>query len=191
MILSLREDAVAVAKGYDGVTAGPDPAAYLNLVGPDETAEMRRAMLTMSGCALAVRGFWRLMGVSHPRLEAPYKPGHAVADVVAIARERGAWVDAKPCQWPLPGDVVLVGGDPATDGGVEHVFTVCEVDPDAGTIHSIDGGQVVAGHQAITGRSRRWEVRKERIWDRATDIATPRVRAVKGWADLSKIGAGP
>ena len=44
-----------------------------------------------SSCALFARALWRLAGSAHPILAAPYRVGHAVSDVIEIARDRAAW----------------------------------------------------------------------------------------------------
>lgn len=148
---------VDLARSYAGCSVSTDRARYIALVGPDESAQVQNYMADphTSGCALVVRGLWRLAGLRHPRLAPPYHVGAAVADVVAIARELGAWVPMPSVLMPAPGDVVLVGGG-ADAGGVEHVYTVVDVQPSR-FITSIDGGQRDAhGQEAIYERHRTW-----------------------------------
>src|SRR6185503_11653096 len=119
-----------------------------------------------SGCALVVRGFWRLFGVKDPRVGPPYKPGKVIEWLLGIAKARGAWVDAHPDKLPGVGDAVLVGGNPATDGGGEHVYTVLELRPNPLTIHSLDGGQLDESHnQSIRRKQRTWVARGGALWD--------------------------
>lgn len=119
---------------------------WLAIVAPNESDQMRTAMLGMNGCALLVRGLWRQMGVSHVLLENPYRVGMAVADVVQIAKDAGAWVPGAGGQ-PQVGDVFLIDGP-------EHVGTVIDR-PDDTTILSVDGGQRDAqGFEAVKTRQR-------------------------------------
>jgi hypothetical protein len=172
---------------YDGIGARTDPERYLDLIAAGEAPAVKQAMGRESGCALVVRGFWRLFGIADRRLAAPYVPGKAVTWLVALARERGAWVDARPEALPCAGDSVLVGGDPAADGGVEHVFTVLEVVPNPVTIRTLDGGQVDEEHdQIIRRKERTWTVRGNSVWDVVSSGADPGAsirggRRVKGW----------
>jgi hypothetical protein len=175
---------------YDGIGARTDHERYLELIAAGESPEVAEAMSRESGCALVVRGFWRLFGIADRRLAAPYVPGKAIAWLVALARERGAWVEARPDALPGIGDTVLVGGDPAADGGVEHVFTVLELQPDPLTIRTLDGGQVDEDKgQIICRKERTWAVRGSSVWDvvsSGTDpgaASSPRGggRRVKGW----------
>jgi hypothetical protein len=172
---------------YDGIGARTDHERYLDLIAAGEAPAVKEAMGRESGCALVVRGFWRLFGIADRRLAAPYVPGKAVAWLVALARERSAWVDARPEALPGVGDSVLVGGDPAADGGVEHVFTVLELVPNPLTLRTLDGGQVDEAHdQIILRKERTWTVRGNGVWDLVSSGTDPgatagRGRRVKGW----------
>lgn len=190
----LRARMVELARSYVGEDASSPRGRYAELVAPADIDFARAEMLRMSGCALVVRGLWRLLGVEHESLAKPYRPGMAVADVVAIARSRGAWVLPGGGRLPAPGDVVLVGGSPARDGGVEHVYVVATELVDRGghvAFGSIDGGQrTAAGHQTIRERSRVWRPRDGRTWDQAIDDGVGRAsatRAVVGWADCERV----
>ncbi len=186
----IRSQLVALARSYAGVSVSTDRDRYVALVASGETASMAAYMAQpkTSGCALVVRGLWRLAGLAHPRLAPPYKPGLAVADVVSIARQHGAWVTDLSLR-PSPGDVVLVGGDPRLDGGVEHVFTVLVCNGDA--LVSVDGGQRDAkGNQAIEEKIRAWTLDGGATWDRshkASDPGSGARRRVKGWVDVCKL----
>ncbi len=133
------------ALAVEGLGGAPESrAAYLDLIGPGESDSMLRDMLQMNGCALTVRGLWRVAGVRHPILNRPYKVGMAVADVVQIARDADAW---RTTGEPLVGDVFLIDN-------LEHVGTVVDR-PNASQVVSIDGGQRDSvGNQLIRRRSR-------------------------------------
>jgi hypothetical protein len=184
---------IDLISAYDGIGLSNDRQRYLDLIAPGEAPRMRDAMSGESGCALVVRGFWRLFGVKDRRLDAPYTTGKAVAWLVAIARERGAWVNADRDKLPGVGDMVLVGGDMQRDGGVEHVYVTLELRGDPVTVYSIDGGQVDAGNQQIIRRKERgWILREKAYWDvviAGSDpgSATQRGRRVKGWVDLERL----
>lgn len=120
-------DMVAAALSVEGYTANPgrtpegiyDVALYERVIARGETDARATEMARMSSCALAVCGLWAMLGVEHPRLAAPYRTGHAVANVAEIAREAGALLEiGSPI---LPGHVLIVQGP-------EHVLTVVEVD---------------------------------------------------------------
>lgn len=178
---------------YDGIGLSSDRQRYLDLIAPGEAPNVQDAMSCESGCALVVRGFWRLLGVKDHRLDAPYTTGKAVAWLVAIARERDAWVNANQDKLPGVGDMVLVGGDAQHDGGVEHVYTTIELRGDPVTVCSIDGGQVDEGHhQLIRRKERGWVVRDNAYWDVVRQGSDPgssaqRGRRVKGWVDLERL----
>lgn len=133
------------ALSVEGLGGAPEHQAdYLALIAPGETEAMQRDMLQMNGCALTVRGLWRMAGVNHPILQRPYRIGMAVSDVVQIGKDAGAW---RTTGQPLPGDVFLIDN-------LEHVGTVVER-PTETEIASIDGGQRDSfGHQLIRHRTR-------------------------------------
>lgn len=202
MSTDIRTRLVALAKTYDGVSVATARAKYLALVAAGETPEMAAymALPKTSGCALFIRGLWRALGLDEPELKPPYfspppygpgrrKPGLAVSDVVTIARRYGAWVTDVRRRRPELGDVPLVGGDRVKDGGVEHVYGVTLSNGDV--LHSIDGGQVVGGAQAIASKIRTWEQRRDgSVWDRSrlsTDPGSGAPRRVMGWVDVSKL----
>lgn len=111
----------------------------------DRSDPVRRGQLgAMSSCALLVRATWAACGVRHPILEAPYRTGRAMSDVVQIGREAGALLPLTAR--PRPGDAVVVTGG-------EHALTVTAWEGD--TLHSIDGGQGPGG-RAILSRDRPW-----------------------------------
>ena len=136
--VSISTVALACADAWDWLQAPSEE--YLDVVGPGESDAMRRSMAVMSGCALVAAGYLRCLGVSDPHLEPPYHIGTAVSRLVRLAQEHDALeTDISDVQ---VGDVVIVSGP-------EHVMVVLAVDDDE-TITTLDGGQVIAGHQAIT-----------------------------------------
>ncbi len=187
-LTSLRTRAVALAESYIGLDAGADPDAYLSLVGPWESQQVRRGMLQMSGCALFCRGLLRQLGVDHDVLEQPYRVGRAVADVVQIAREADAWRVPSGTSDDMPGlgDCVLVGG--GTPG--EHVFVVVgteRVMPGRWRVTSVDGGQKTeTGDQMIQRIEREWTVLPGATWDHRS-TPPPSVRRVSGWVDVERV----
>jgi hypothetical protein len=184
---------IDLISAYDGIGMTSDKLRYLDLIAAGESPDAQEMMCRGSGCALVVRGFWRLFGVNDRRLRAPYVPGKAVTWVVRIAKERGAWVDAHPDKLPGIGDMVLVGGNPWQDGGVEHVYITIELTPDPLTVYSMDGGQVDEERkQIICRRERNWIVRKGALWDVVISGTDPGAtnqsgRRVRGWVDLERL----
>jgi hypothetical protein len=159
--MTRRHELVAFAAALDGCSANPadpvDRARYLDLIAPYETSERAAEMANMSGCALVARGILRALGVKHPLLDAPYVTGHAMVDLVQIARDAGALHG--PDYAPEPGDFVIVGGG-ADGGGPEHVWMCL---PDG---QGVDGGQRDAEHYQCV-RIRKHDV--DDGWDAAHD----------------------
>jgi hypothetical protein len=134
-----------------------------------------------SSCALLVRAVWRLLGVQHPILAAPYRSGHAVSDVETIARDLGAWHEPDDPTTPTPLAAVLVG-----DVGHEHVYLARTLDPLHGAgmhVTSLDGGQGPNGC-AIETRARLWPSWSDR-WRDVNDLGLG--RPVRGWADTGRM----
>lgn len=155
----LRLALVRLAQDVVGLGGAPEQlAAYLDTIAPnaDDRADVAtcRALASMSGCALTVRGLWHRAGCTHPILAARYRIGRAVSDVVQVGADARAL--RSPTTPPEPGDVVIVQGP-------EHVLTVTSrVDLAITTVHSIDGGQRdQLGRQVILDRARRWQVRSD------------------------------
>lgn len=92
-----------------GLTA-PDPA-YSGLLATSladyQDPEERKALEQMSGCALVIRGCWKNGGVKHKILDAPYRPQHAISDLVEIARDLKALKG--PGYAPMKGDAAIIG----------------------------------------------------------------------------------
>lgn len=161
--MTTREDIVAVARGLAGLSADPADEltrrVYLDTIAPGETPARAAEMALMSGCALTCRAILRRF-IEHPILEAPYRDRQAVSDLVRIAHQAAAlfWL-ARPWE-ARPGDMLIVGGTYAGDGGPEHAWTVLSVVanpyPDGGLLlDGLDGGQRTedAGrHQCIVRR---------------------------------------
>lgn len=149
--------------------------AYLALIGPNESAATRAAMLQMSGCALVIRGMWRELGIRHKALLAPYRIGMAVADVVQIAKDAGAW---RTQGNPGVGDVFLVDNP-------EHVGTV--IARDETSVQSIDGGQKdESGRQVVRRRER---VVIERAWFGTDGINNGVRRNLIGYVDCEALAS--
>jgi len=153
-----------------------DPEAYLDLVGPGESAEVRRAMLTLSGCALVAAGVLRRAGLEAPELAPPYRIGSAVSRLVAVAKRCGAW---RTQGLPQLGDVVLVR-EP------EHVFVVVEAPSREGaasaSLVAVDGGQIWEAQQIVMQREHTW--RLSSTW---RDVRPGLWRQVVGWIDVGAL----
>jgi len=195
--MSIRDDAVNLIKQYIGVSVSSDRAKYIELLGPGEAKAMQDYFCNpkTSGCALVVRGLWRLLGLDDKRVNPNYVFGKAIVWLVQIARSKKAWVICKKGLCPEIGDFVLIGGDKFKDGGVEHVYTVtsCAADEDGFILTSVDGGQKdKSGQQAIFERRRRWVLRNGSYWDVSSQGSDPGANAVggrrvMGWGNIEKI----
>lgn len=144
--MSRRPELVAFAAMLADLGANPcdlvERQRYFELVAPGEAPARATEIATMSGCALVCRGILRAF-IQHPILDAPYRTGRAMADLIGIAVEAGALHG--PERVPEPGDLVVVGGG-ADGGGPEHVWIALTVDVEAydettATARGIDGGQ--------------------------------------------------
>lgn len=185
-MIPARKALVELARSLDGVGMTSSAVDYLKLIGDGETLSRARELATLSGCALTVRGMWRRLGVDHPILCTPYRTGRAVSDLVEIAAECHALIEARDGLPALyAGDVVIVGGPGY--GGAEHVWTALDTTaqdyPDETTalIVGLDGGQLDEhGRQAIRvrqheisgvppvdgGRRVRWVIDFGAVWRR-------------------------
>ena len=142
-----RWDLVRIAGSYAGVGMTESPELYLGLIADGETPERAEELARESGCGLTVRGLWREWGCADRRLEAPYHNARAISDLVAMAREAGAWRGVDRIGELAPGDAIIVEGP-------EHILTVVELCGEI--VHSIDGGQRdVHGAEAIHACARR------------------------------------
>ncbi len=199
--MNIRDRLVALALEHENSGPGMGEVArkrYVELLqSPDPADRTPQAVAYFadprtSSCALTVRGLWRRAGLVHALLGAYYLPeriGHAVLDLLTIAREAGAYMDGHALA-RLPGTTgayVPQVGDMGYVAAPEHVFTVIAVEPSASgyQLTTIDGGQLVAGQQAIT--------RRFRVWRRGGALLTdvPRyggaVKQVMGMVDVSRL----
>ena len=180
-----RRRLVALATSYVGCHDTTDRDRYLALIcGPgDQSAQAHHDLEGASGCALTVRGLWRLAGLMHPILTAPYVTGHAMQDLEAIARETGAWVEPKPgAPLPMPGDAVILA---SPTGG--HAYTVLAVHVGERTeLETVDGGQRdAAGRQWVARMTHMWTTEGGGIVDRAYSA-----RRVHGFVNVDKLRWG-
>jgi hypothetical protein len=158
-----RRELVELATSYVGCGMTTDPEQYQALIADGETPERAAEMARESGCGLVVRGLWRSWGCADLRLEAPYHDTKAIEDLVAMAREAGAWRSGHLDELG-PGDAVVLEGP-------EHILTVVGVR--YGFVHSVDGGQRDdAGLECIKSESRKLE------WPGGKHLDT---RPVLGW----------
>jgi hypothetical protein len=136
---TIRERMADLARAFRDKTAH-DPE-YLHLIAPFESPARQIQMGEESGCALAILGFWRLLGIEHELLARKYVESKAVEWMFQIARDFKAIHVA-----PFSPSSIKVGDACAVDGFTSnvHVFTPVAVQPagaDAVAILSIDGGQ--------------------------------------------------
>lgn len=142
-----REKMANLARGVVGWSAGGATRdQFCDLIAHGETPAVMADMATLSTCGLTVRGLWRVFGMSDPRLEAPYAPGSVITNLVAMAKEAGAWSE----QWERRCEV----GDMIYVSNPDHVGTVIEAKDGAAdgswSIVTVDGGTTdAAGNQAI------------------------------------------
>jgi lysozyme len=187
--VTLRDRILVQALASVGLGADPAHvsafAAFLG--GPGERPEVSHEMATApqsSTCGLTLRAWLRDAGVDDARLRAPYRIGAAISDLLALAHEHGAWIEAKPGLRPKPGDIVglqLFGPDA---GRHAHVFVIVDA-LDATHPVSVDGGQLdEANRQCIHRRLRTWSESTEQIFDSAPGSLT---RVVSGWIDVDRL----
>lgn len=190
--MSIRDRAVALVRTFEGFSGDPQSPTfdnYLGVIAFGESPQAQIDMSRMSGCALLVRGLWRLLGHPDPRLSAPYKTQHAVSDVVGTAQSYGAYQEGfhRPC----PGDVVHVGGDGT---GPEHVWTCLEVQDnpydDSLIILGADGGQRDSLHfECVQILSHEFGAGKDHSIH-ATDLGGGYHRTVRGVICLDRLFQG-
>ncbi len=191
-ILTIRDDITAYARSLVGLCADPGDEltrqVYCDLIAPGETSQRCLEMLCNSGCALTVRGIWRRF-ILHPILEAPYRAGDAVSDLMAIARAAGA---IRPDgSIPSPGDVVIVGG--GTDGGgTEHVWTHIQTDwvgYDGRVLDlGLDGGQRHPTAKGTDGKGAQMIALRDHDLRDGWDTENGTRRKVRAVLDIEAIG---
>jgi len=181
MTIDTRSEIVTFSRALVGLSADPadvlSARVYRDTIAPGETRVRADEMALMSSCALTCRAILRRF-IAHPLLDAPYRIGAAVADLVVIAYAADAV--RFPDSAPEPGDMLIVGGG-EDGGGSEHAWTVLDVVPDPGyeptpglLVTGLDGGQRDAGgHQLIALRDH--EIRDG--WD-FTSTGRRRIRYV-------------
>lgn len=173
--MSARCDFAALARSFAGLScAGAGKARYDALI-------CAPGFDTASGCALVVRGLWRLFfSTPHERITRDYVAGQALADLRMAARAADA-VRRPGASMAIPelGDVVHLG---AYAGQPEHVWT-CIVDPVvAGAVLGLDGGRRDdAGHESIESVEHCLSWLGAGLWDRG--------RPVVEWYDLDALAA--
>lgn len=184
---------LSIVHSVVGLGAGDTPAgrrqAYLDLIAPIEATNLRASMAAMSGCALVARGLLRCHGVDAEHLRRPYVVGHAVSDIVAIAKWTSAWegADARP----EVGDIILIGKAPSPNegpdekgarihawGGGEHVLVVTDLQ--GYSISTVEGGQTDYGGQCILAKTRSLYVINRTVWLGS--------RRVAGLVRMAKVG---
>lgn len=180
--MSARCNFAALARSFAGLScAGAGKARYDALI-------CATGFDTTSGCALVVRGLWRLFfSTPHERITRDYVAGQALADLRMAARAADA-VRRPGASMAIPelGDVVHLGG---YAGQPEHVWTC--VDPEVhdgavlgldGAVLGLDGGRRDdAGHESIESVEHCLSWLGTGLWDRG--------RPVVEWYDLDALAA--
>lgn len=143
----------------------------------------------LSSCALVALAVLECLGASSPVLGLPYqrRMGRAVADVVQVGKEQGAWVDTTLPGALLPdGPFIALVGNNAGEGA-EHIFIGLEgVDGD-GECPVVEGGQpsiYAAGQRIARGfydLTRRDDVS---VWARRFSPNPGKERRLRGYIDL-------
>lgn len=146
--------------------AGAPGDGYSLLISDGETARAARDMAKMSGCALTVRGIWRLAGLTDPRLLPPYEVGMAPRDILEMAHEAEAI--APPFSILEDGAPPHAGGAAPKEGDAlyfhgpagEHFATFMAETSDVATgvvsWITVDGGERDAWHgETIQRKTRR------------------------------------
>ncbi len=192
---AMRQMIVSTAKFIVGLSANPrdaiSRAKYLELVGPEETQDMRNQMGSMSGCGLTVAGIWRMAGVKSRLLDAPYRVGTAVSRLISLAREAKAWVPYTDDSKPGIGDMVLIGDN--GPGGPEHVYTILSFknteEEGVLILRTVDGGQQDYNkYQLILEKNHVWKNGKDHSFfnqEIKTNLAGG--RKIYGWINCTKL----
>lgn len=126
-------------------SAAVDKAFAEWLMDTDTPAYARSYLATIdkSNCALVIRKYLRLLGLTDMEITVPYarRDTLAVSDIGVIGRRYGAWVSSALglSAYPIRGDVI------AMSLGAEHVALVLGTRADDGAVVSLDGGQAKEG----------------------------------------------
>jgi hypothetical protein len=186
----VRSAMVELARSFVGCGARSDRARYIALVsGPAECDdEARGRLLASRGCAIVAMGLVRSVGCTHPLLLAPRRMGHETnQDIITIARDLGAWVEAQDRgqRLPEPGDVTLA----RADTGTLHASVVIGRQGDRLPIRldTVDGGQIhpKIGGPMIGRMVHTWTEEAGQI----VDNNGFRIRIVEGWANIEALHA--
>jgi hypothetical protein len=177
---AVRQTYLEIARSYVGITSAERERYEAAIMPqPPEPDVSHHGYDHASGCALWQRAFIRQtcarLGVPLPaQLAKPYRMSMAIVDLLEMAgRPGGAWVTAPKdtSARPRPGDIVYIGGEPGT---YEHVLCV------TGDDECVEGGVVVAGHQAVS---------LDRIGWNVSGVLHVGHRRVNGWIDLDALFA--
>jgi hypothetical protein len=175
----IRAAMVSSAMAVAGITAARHREAFVALLGAvNGTWDLTHT----STCGLVVRGLLRRLGAlmlirGRDWIRAPYGSadapiGSVMTDLEMAAHISGAWRGPGPSKnrRPTPGDILFVAPP-------EHVCIVTGYRDGCGVeyLHSVDGGQVEEGMQAIHECARVWT---------GTQCGD---RKVRGWIDLEGI----
>jgi hypothetical protein len=183
-----RQRVVDVISAFNGFGVDDRPAgrraAYGDLLAWGESAAMRDSLLQKtlanSSCGLVIRSAWRLLGVRDPLLDPPYKPGSVITNLVAYARQCGAFNDAKTVDSVQRGDVILI-----VEGNRQHIFTVIERDGD--TVTSLDGGQAAPQGSGLDDGGCNSARKRVRTFAADHRSFAGDTRAVWCWIDVEKL----
>lgn len=146
---------------YVDVGTGLDRERYLEVMAGPEDRDAQMTNYFMAGpstCALFARGVWRISGVESGILSSRYRIGHAVSDLVEIARAHNAW-HSNP--------VTIEKGDVFILNNPEHVCVVIsdvvEGMPNTIVFDTVEGGQ--APNSSYVRRfTRKLELKNGKLW---------------------------
>lgn len=190
----LRDTLQRIATAIDGLdSAHPSAAAqraYEAFVLAHDADPWRRGGADqLSSCALVALAILECLGAASPVLGVPYQPrmGRAVADVVQVGRELGAWVDTTLPGASLPtGPFVALVGNNGSEG-LEHVFVALDGLDDDGECPVVEGGQAsqyAAGYRVARGF---YEIERRddvSAWARRFSPSPGKPRRLRGYIDL-------
>jgi hypothetical protein len=186
----LRTRAIDVARSLVSPGEGAvDPDGYrryLELIAPGEAPEVQHEMAAMASSGLVVAAIWRALGVESGRLDPPYVLGTATRRLVEIAGEAGAWVPFEEGRYPLPGDVIVLGG---SSEGAEHVYTVTSISEGIGvTLESVESGERGAHRRPmIVAKKREWKDNIDIVYEGGQNDPAGRERVIDGFIDITRL----
>jgi hypothetical protein len=160
-----RGDRIArTAVGYVGCSLKTrrEELALLVATSPDDSPE--RVVTIKTNCAMFARGVIAACGVVHPALEAPYRIGYAVVDVLAIAQRYGALREWRAGDALPRGAILHYATRGRSDDHVECCLLAAADDERGWTQPHCGGGRANNAITLVTSDVRRSSGRPLRHW---------------------------